>query len=100
VNLRVSFQLRHRCHCIFSDLLSLDYVDISVDQLSPGTHGHNIIAKVLASKIVVEKTRPDGSKIRIAECVIGDPSGCITFTARNGRVFFFKFNRYRPFFFF
>ena len=33
--------------------------------------------------MVVEKVRLDGSKIRVSECVIGDATGTIVFTARD-----------------
>lgn len=39
--------------------------------------------QVLDAKEVVNKKRPDGSAIKIAECNVGDASGTIMFTARN-----------------
>lgn len=39
--------------------------------------------QVLDSKEVVNKKRPDGSAVKIAECNVGDASGTIMFTARN-----------------
>ncbi|WOL11022.1 hypothetical protein Cni_G19783 [Canna indica] len=59
-----------------------------VDQLKPGTTGHTLTAKVLSSKTVLNKgaaaahLRPT----RIAECLIGDETGTIVFTARNDQV--------------
>jgi hypothetical protein len=38
---------------------------------------------VLDVKEVVNKKRPDGSAVKIAECNVGDASGTIMFTARN-----------------
>jgi len=61
-------------------------VFVSVDKLAPGTHGHNLNLKVVNSSIVVEKNRTDGTKIRIAECLVGDKTGCITLTARNEQI--------------
>lgn len=61
-------------------------VFIKVDQLRPGTNGHNLVAKVVSSKMVLQKGRPDGPQVRqmrIAECLIGDETGTIVFTARN-----------------
>lgn len=55
--------------------------------MRPGTHGHNLIVKVVSTNVVLEKTRIDGSKIRIAEAVLGDETGCVTLTARNGTLF-------------
>ncbi|CAL5325725.1 unnamed protein product [Camellia sinensis] len=57
-----------------------------VDQLRPGTGGHNLILKVVSSKTVLQKGRPDGPQVRqmrIAECLVGDETGTIVFTARN-----------------
>lgn len=59
---------------------------IKVDQLSPGTSGHTLTVKVVSSKMVVQKGRPDGPQVRqmrIAECLVGDETGMIVFTARN-----------------
>ncbi|KAK7246464.1 hypothetical protein RIF29_41332 [Crotalaria pallida] len=66
-----------------------------VDQLKPGTNGHNLIVKVLSSDTVLQKPqppRPSSSSSRnlrptlIAECLIGDDTGTIIFTARNEQV--------------
>ncbi|XP_030447205.1 uncharacterized protein At4g28440-like [Syzygium oleosum] len=60
-----------------------------VDQLRPGTSGHTLTVKVVSSKMVMQKGRPDGSQVRqtrIAECLIGDETGIIVFTARNEQV--------------
>ncbi|XP_050210520.1 uncharacterized protein At4g28440 [Mercurialis annua] len=66
-------------------------VFIKVDQLKPGTNGHTLIAKVLTSTTVLEKARPTASSNRlrntqIAECLIGDETGAVLFTARNEQV--------------
>ncbi|EHA8589692.1 hypothetical protein COCNU_scaffold011959G000030 [Cocos nucifera] len=57
-----------------------------VDQLKPGTSGHTLTAKVLSSKTVLQKGRAASAQLRptrIAECVVGDETGTIIFTARN-----------------
>lgn len=59
---------------------------MKVDQLRPGTTGHNLVVKVVSCKVVVNRTRPDGSSVRIAECTVGDETGTITLTARNAQV--------------
>ncbi|KAK4409921.1 hypothetical protein Sango_0065100 [Sesamum angolense] len=44
-----------------------------VDQLRPGTNGHNLVVKVVSSKVVLRKGRPDGPQVhqmRIAECLV------------------------------
>jgi len=60
-----------------------------VDQLRPGTSGHTLTVKVVTAKMVLQKGRPDGSQVRqmrIAECLVGDETGVIVFTARNDQV--------------
>ncbi|KAI7999909.1 Uncharacterized protein LOK49_LG09G00154 [Camellia lanceoleosa] len=57
-----------------------------VDQLRPGTSGHNLIVKFVSSNMVLQKGRPDGPQVRqmqIAEFLVGDETGTIVFTARN-----------------
>lgn len=66
-------------------------VFVKVEQLKPGTTGHTLTVKVVDSNPVVpvaRKARPGMSSrpsqpSRIAECLIGDETGCILFTARN-----------------
>lgn len=60
-----------------------------VDQLRPGTNGHTLTVKVVTAKMVLQKGRPDSSQVRqmrIAECLVGDETGVIVFTARNEQV--------------
>lgn len=64
-----------------------------VDQLRPGTSGHNLTVKVVDSKLVMQRGRSDGPQVRpmkIAECLVGDETGMIIFTARNdqGKILF------------
>ena len=57
-----------------------------VDQLRPGTSGHTLTVKVVSTKMVLQKGRADGPQVRqmrIAECLVGDETGMIIFTARN-----------------
>jgi len=64
-------------------------VFVKVDQLRPGTSGHTLTVKVVSSKLVLQKARPDGNQVRqvrIAECLVGDETGVIVFTARNEQV--------------
>ncbi|AAD10687.1 putative nucleic acid-binding protein [Arabidopsis thaliana] len=67
-------------------------VFVKVDQLKPGTSGHTLIVKVLESNPVKPAIRKSSltqqpiSSPRIAECLIGDDTGCILFTARNDQV--------------
>ncbi|KAM1009437.1 hypothetical protein FF1_044875 [Malus domestica] len=60
-----------------------------VDQLKPDTKGHTLVVKVVSVKMVLQKARPDGIRVRqmrIAECLVGDETGTIIFTARNDQV--------------
>lgn len=64
-----------------------------VEQLKPSTTGHTLTVIVLSSKTVLAKGRSVSHHLRqtrIAECVVGDDTGTIVFTARNeqGNLFF------------
>ncbi|KAL5715808.1 hypothetical protein ACHQM5_017579 [Ranunculus cassubicifolius] len=64
-------------------------VFIKVDELKPGTTGHNLTVKVVTSKTVLQKGRAASQHLRqtrIAECLVGDETGTIVFTARNEQV--------------
>lgn len=64
-------------------------VFVKVENLTPGTNGHTLIVKVLESNTVLQKGRsvsPHLRNTRIAECLIGDETGTIPFTARNDQV--------------
>ncbi|KVH96824.1 Nucleic acid-binding, OB-fold [Cynara cardunculus var. scolymus] len=67
-------------------------VFVKVGELKPGTNGHTLAVKVLSSTTVLDKksrnsssfsSRPGAANTRIAECLIGDETGTILFTARN-----------------
>ena len=61
-------------------------VFITVEELQPGTSGHNLVVKVVSSKLVVQRSRPNPATarhVRIAECLVGDHTASIVFTARN-----------------
>ncbi|XP_043702131.1 uncharacterized protein At4g28440-like [Telopea speciosissima] len=67
----------------------------TVDQLKPGTTGHTLTVKVLNSNTVLQKGRAASQHLRgtrIAECLVGDDTGCIIFTARNEQVDMMKPN--------
>ncbi|KAB2029486.1 hypothetical protein CXB51_012202 [Gossypium anomalum] len=64
-------------------------VFVKVDQLKPGTKGHTLVAKVLSSNMVLQKGRAASRNLRqtrIAECLVGDETGTVLFTARNEQV--------------
>ncbi|CAL5331735.1 unnamed protein product [Camellia sinensis] len=54
-----------------------------VDQLRPGTGGHNLILKVVSSKTVLQKGRPDGPQVDLMK-----PDG--TVILRNAKIDMFK----------
>ncbi|CAK9156081.1 unnamed protein product [Ilex paraguariensis] len=73
-------------------------VFVKVNDLKPGTNGHTLTVKVVSSNPVTQKSgggrggnslavplnpRP---RTRIAECLVGDETGTILFTARNEQV--------------
>lgn len=59
---------------------------VSVDSLRPGTKGHNLTVKVLETKIVLNRPRGPKGPLRVAECLVGDQTGVIIFTAKNEQV--------------
>ncbi|KAL8144114.1 hypothetical protein V2J09_017146 [Rumex salicifolius] len=64
-------------------------VFVTVESLKPGTFGHTLTVNVLSSDAVLMKGRSVTPKIRntrISECLVGDDTGCILFTARNDQV--------------
>ncbi|THG22216.1 hypothetical protein TEA_005553 [Camellia sinensis var. sinensis] len=66
-------------------------VFVRVDQLKPGTNGHTLIVKVVTANTVLQKkgrnsqllSRGSAGQTRISECLVGDDTGSILFTARN-----------------
>ncbi|KAI8025082.1 Uncharacterized protein LOK49_LG02G01269 [Camellia lanceoleosa] len=73
-------------------LLDLDEqkkVFIKVEQLRPQAKGLNLTVKVVNSKMILPKGRANGNQgrqMRLAECLVGDETGMIIFTARNDQV--------------
>ncbi|XP_010555101.1 PREDICTED: uncharacterized protein At4g28440 [Tarenaya hassleriana] len=70
-------------------------VFVKVEQLKPGTSGHTLTVNVVEVKTIVPTNRKARSAAsltqpshpsRIAECLVGDETGCILFTARNDQV--------------
>lgn len=64
-------------------------VFIKVDQLKPGTRGHTLIVNVLSSNVVLKRGKSVSEHLRhaeIAECLVGDETASIVFTARNDQV--------------
>ncbi|XP_019153914.1 PREDICTED: uncharacterized protein At4g28440-like [Ipomoea nil] len=64
-------------------------VFVKVSSLKPETNGHTLIVKVIGSNMVLPKGSAVSTHLRntsIAECLVGDETGCILFTARNDQV--------------
>ncbi|KAJ8532116.1 hypothetical protein K7X08_012039 [Anisodus acutangulus] len=70
-------------------------VFVKAESLKPGTHGHNLTVKVVDSNTVKASggTSSRGGRssaargpARLAECLVGDETGSILFTARNEQV--------------
>jgi len=60
-----------------------------VEQLGPGGNGLNLTVKVVSTKMIMQRGRADGTQgrqMRLAECLVGDETGMIIFTARNDQV--------------
>ncbi|KAH0672167.1 hypothetical protein KY284_023254 [Solanum tuberosum] len=56
-----------------------------VDQLRPMATGLNLTVKVVNTKMVAPRGN-QGRQMRLAECLVGDETGMIIFTARNDQV--------------
>ena len=78
-------------------------VFVKVDDLKPGTSGHTLIVKVVETTPVKTSQRPNRARAllsrpvpppRIAECVVGDETGTIIFTARNEQGIYIILCRY------
>jgi len=61
-------------------------VFVKIGDFVPEQKGVNVHAKVVEVKQVLEKTRIDGSRLIIAEALIGDSTGVITLTLRNEQI--------------
>jgi len=58
----------------------------TLDKLEPGSKGHNLVLKVVSTNVVLERTRTDNSRVKIAEALVGDNTGVIMLTARNNQI--------------
>lgn len=55
-----------------------------INQLRPGAFGLNLTVKVVSSKMIMTRNRnTQGRNMRLAECLVGDETGIVVFTARN-----------------
>ncbi|TVU12940.1 hypothetical protein EJB05_46607 [Eragrostis curvula] len=58
----------------------------TIDQLRPQTHGHTLVARVISARTILDKPSQHLGRSRLAECLVGDQTGTILFTARNDQV--------------
>ncbi|CAL5327657.1 unnamed protein product [Camellia sinensis] len=74
---------------ILLDMEEQKKVFTKVEQLRPQAEGLNLTVKVVNSKMILPKGRANGNQgrqMRLAECLVGDETGMIIFTARNDQV--------------
>ncbi|GJS98262.1 putative nucleic acid-binding, OB-fold protein [Tanacetum coccineum] len=60
-----------------------------INQLRPGAFGLNLTVKVVNSKAIQTRGGRNGTQgrnMRLAECLVGDETGVVVFTARNEQV--------------
>ncbi len=55
-----------------------------MSDIEPGFKSYNLVVKVVEIKVVVE-CEYEGITTKIAECIVGDETGIITFSAKNGK---------------
>ncbi|KAG7668215.1 hypothetical protein Ndes2526A_g01053 [Nannochloris sp. 'desiccata'] len=68
---------------------------IKIAALRPDTSGHTLVVKVVEVKPVIERAAKQGGKTqKIAECVLGDETGTVIFSARNEQVVLMKSGSY------
>ncbi|CAL5443225.1 unnamed protein product [Camellia sinensis] len=71
---------------ILLDMEEQKKVFTKVEQLRHQAEGLNLTVKVVNSKMILPKGRANGNQgrqMRLAECLVGDETGMIIFTARN-----------------
>ena len=59
-------------------------IDVKLEVVEPETHGYNINVHVLERKFAMERKQRNGTTLRLEEVLVGDETGCMYFTARNG----------------
>lgn len=70
-------------------------VFVKAEDLKPGTNGHTLVVKVVSSNTVLQKGRAVATRLkntRVAECLVGDETAAILFTARNDQGIFLRLN--------
>jgi len=65
---------------------------IKVENLMPASVGFNVIVKVKSIKLIRDRLNLDGTRLKIAEAVVGDQTGCIILSLRNDQIEMVKEN--------
>jgi len=55
-------------------------------KIFPPSGGHNLCLLVIDLTVVVDKLRVDGSRVRLAEALLGDETGTVAFRARDEQI--------------
>ena len=61
-------------------------IDVKVKDILPGKSGYNLYLKVVSKTILVNLTRFDGTRVVIADFIVGDETGIIRMRLRNGKL--------------
>lgn len=56
-----------------------------MDSLTPDSKGVNLLVRVVGVCVVLERTKIDGTPLRIAEVLVGDHTGTVIITCKNGQ---------------
>ncbi len=54
-----------------------------IKDIQPGRSGYNIYAKVISKSVLIDIKRLDGSRVAIADFIVGDETGIIKMRLRN-----------------
>lgn len=73
------------------------FLVIKCKDIEPSLNSVYTRVKVVEHEVIVNETRGDGSTIRVAEALVGDETGCVILTCRNGK-FYSKIFLYKPIF--
>ena len=60
-------------------------LDVKVKDILPGKSGYNLYLKVVLKTVLVNLTRFDGTRVVIADFIVGDETGIIRMRLRNGK---------------
>lgn len=55
-----------------------------IESLHPNSRGDNFLVQVIDIRVVLERTKIDGTPLKIAEVLVGDSTGTVLLTCKNG----------------